>query len=73
MAQACNPSNSEKLKFVASLDKKFGRPHLNQWLDVIVYSCHPSYTGKHKQETQGTGWPGHKAKVYFKNNQHKKG
>jgi ribosomal protein L31 len=38
-----------KTKFEASPGKKFTRPYLNQWLGVVVSTCHPIYTGKHKE------------------------
>jgi hypothetical protein len=53
--------------------KEFMSPHLNQWLGVAAYVCHPSYTGKHKKEYHGTRWPRHRARPYLKNNQYRKG
>jgi hypothetical protein len=44
--------------------KQFARPHLNQWLGLVVLACHPSKAGKHKYEDCGTGWLGHKWGVY---------
>jgi hypothetical protein len=32
----------------------------------MVHVCHPDYMGKHKQEDQGPGQPGHKARPYLK-------
>jgi hypothetical protein len=29
---------------ITNPDKKFSRPHLNQWLGTVAYACHPSYT-----------------------------
>jgi hypothetical protein len=31
------------LQFEARLTRK--KPHLNQWLDVVEHTCHPSYSG----------------------------
>jgi hypothetical protein len=36
------------LRFKVSLGKKFTRSHFNQWLGVVVGTCHPSYTRKHR-------------------------
>jgi hypothetical protein len=30
----------------------FARSHLNQWLGVVVCTCHPSYSGKPEVEGQ---------------------
>jgi hypothetical protein len=32
------------------LGKKFTWPHLNQWLNVVVCACYPSYARKHKSQ-----------------------
>jgi hypothetical protein len=44
------------------------KPHLNQWLGMMAYTCHPNYSGKHKLEDQSPG----QLRPYVKNNQHKK-
>jgi hypothetical protein len=41
-------------------------PHLNQWLGVVVHTCHLSYMGKNKQEGCGPGRPWQKEKPYLK-------
>jgi hypothetical protein len=52
-------------------NKKFKRPHLSgKKVGKMACTCHPSYRGKC---TIGgswcLGWPGHKARTFFKNNQ----
>jgi hypothetical protein len=42
---------------------KLARSHFNQW-HSSVFSC---YTGRHKQEDRGSGWPGKKGRHYLKN------
>jgi hypothetical protein len=74
----CNP-NSEgreirKMVVQGQFKQKVPRdPHLNQWLDAMAHTCHPSFVGKHTQEDCGPGWPGHKMRPYLKNSQCKKG
>jgi hypothetical protein len=51
----------------ASPGKKFTRPHLNQWLGVVVHARHPGYSGKRKLENDGPCQPGHKARPLSKN------
>jgi hypothetical protein len=63
VAEAYNPRNSgDKDQEDCSLRpiqaKKFPRPCIYQWLEVVAYTCHP-YTGK--QEDRGPGWPRHKS------------
>jgi hypothetical protein len=35
-----------RLQFEADPGKKFTRPHLNQWLDMVVHACYFSYAEK---------------------------
>jgi hypothetical protein len=41
------------------------------WQGTMVCACHPSYSGKYKQEDCNPGQLGHKARPYLKNNQYK--
>jgi hypothetical protein len=59
------------LQFKANSDKTVLRFHLNHELDVVVYACHPSYAGKHKQEGYDSDQSKHKVRTYLKNNQSK--
>jgi hypothetical protein len=48
VVQACNPIYYAKILRIpvkASQGKKFKRCHLNKWLGVVLYICHPSYAG----------------------------
>jgi hypothetical protein len=58
--------------FQDSQDKSFYDPHLNWCMDIVVGACYPSYSVKHKLEDHSPGQPGHKAKPYLNNNQHKR-
>jgi hypothetical protein len=31
--------------------QKVHKPHLNQWLGKVAYTCHPSYTGSINRRT----------------------
>jgi hypothetical protein len=43
--EGCLESVRNQLEVLANLGKKLARPHLNQWLGIVVHSCDPSYTG----------------------------
>jgi hypothetical protein len=42
VAQAYYPNYSERTWFKTSPDKKFKRPHLNQWLVTVTCTCYLS-------------------------------
>jgi hypothetical protein len=53
MAQPCNPSylgggDQEDGGFKASLSKMLAMPPFNQWLEIVVHICYPSFSGQHK-------------------------
>jgi hypothetical protein len=57
---------SGRLWFRVRLSKKFARPHLNgKKMDMVLNTCYSSYSGKHKYEDHGSGWPGQKVRLYL--------
>jgi hypothetical protein len=76
LTKACNPSylrgGNEEDHSKPAQGKSSWDPHLNQWLGMVVHTCHTSYDtignrGKHKQEDLGPRKPRHKVQHYLKN------
>jgi hypothetical protein len=56
--------------FCSTPGKKLARPHLNQWLGVVLCPCQPLREAQ--KEAHDLGWAWQKMRPYFKNNQWKK-
>jgi hypothetical protein len=55
-------------QFQASLGKKLARPHLNQWLGVLMYAYHLSYVGSINRRIAVHAGLGINARPCLKNN-----